>query len=139
MIVLDANVLIALLDRRDALHARAFELVEDHAWDTLCTSTVTFAEALVRPSRLGLASAHETYLRSIGVRVVPLTHRAAHGIAALRARERVGVPDAIAVITAQQVDGMLTTFDRRLSRLARRHDVDLAEPYDDGGPWPFPA
>ncbi len=139
MIVLDANVLIALLDRRDALHARAFELVEDHAWDTLCTSAVTFAETLVRPSSHGLAAAHETSLRSVGIRVVPLSRAVARGVADLRARERVGVPDATAVVTAQQAGGTLATFDRRLGKLARRLGLRLAEPHDDGGPWPFPT
>lgn len=139
MIVLDANVLIALLDRRDALHIRASELVEDHAWDTFCTSAVTFAETLVRPSRLGLASAHEAYLRSVGIRVVPVSRAVARGVADLRAHERVGVPDATAVVTTRHAEGTLATFDRRLGKLARKHGVDLAEPYDDGGPWPFPT
>lgn len=139
MIVLDANVLIALLDRRDALHVQAFELVEDHAWDMFCTSAVTFAETLVRPSRLGLASAHGAHLRSVGIRVVPVSRAVARGVADLCAHERVGVPDAAAVVTTQHASGMLATFDRRLGKLARKHGVELAEPVDDGGPWPFPT
>jgi len=130
VIVLDANVLIALLDRRDALHGQAFELVEEHAWDAFCTSSVTFAETLVRPSKLGLASAHEAVLRSIGVRVVPMSRAVARGVADLRAHERVGVPDATAVVTTQHAEGLLATFDRRLGKLARRHGVDLAEVLD---------
>ncbi|WP_161968406.1 type II toxin-antitoxin system VapC family toxin [Curtobacterium oceanosedimentum] len=137
--MLDANVLIALLDRQDALHVRAFDLVEDHAWEAFCASAVTFAETLVRPSRLGLAYAHEASLRSVGVRIVPVSRAIARGVADLCAHERVGVPDATAVVTTQHAEGRLATFDRRLGKLARRHGVDLAEPYDDGGPWPFPT
>ncbi|WP_182046352.1 type II toxin-antitoxin system VapC family toxin [Curtobacterium sp. ME26] len=130
MIVLDANVLIALLDREDGLHTQAFELVEDHAWDVFCTSAVTLAETLVRPTRLGSAADHERHLVALGVHVVAMSRAQARGVAGLRARERIGFPDATAVVTAQGARGRLATFDRRLGKLARKHGVELADVLD---------
>ncbi|MBP1300768.1 PIN domain-containing protein [Curtobacterium sp. 1310] len=137
--VLDANVVIALLDEGDGLHERAYDLVEDHAWDEFCTSALTLAEMLVRPASRGHADRERGTIERLGVSVVPVTGCTARRAADIRASRRLGMPDAVVLVTAQAVHGQLATFDRKLRRIAQAEGLDLAEPDDDGGPWPFPT
>lgn len=137
--VLDANVVIALLDEGDGLHERAYDLVEDHAWDEFCTSALTLAEMLVRPASRGHTDRERGTIERLGVRIVPVTDPTAHRAADVRASSRLGMPDAVVLVTAQAVHGQLATFDRKLRRIAQAEGILLAEAYDDGGPWPFPT
>lgn len=55
----------------------------------------------------------------MGITVVPLTEATAERAAELRARhERLRLPDAIVLATAQEHGGELLSYDRRLSQLA---------------------
>ncbi|MCL9665403.1 PIN domain-containing protein [Curtobacterium albidum] len=137
--VLDANVVIALLDEGDGLHERAFDLIEDHAWDEFCTSALTLAEMLVRPASRGHADRERGTIARLGVTVVPVTDGTARRAADVRATRRLGMPDAVVLVTAQRLQGQLATFDRKLGRIARAEGLVVAEPDDDGGPWPFPT
>jgi predicted nucleic acid-binding protein len=52
VIVVDASVLIAHLDERDALHQRAVERLLEAADQPLACSPITLADVLVGPTRL---------------------------------------------------------------------------------------
>ncbi|MDM7891422.1 type II toxin-antitoxin system VapC family toxin [Curtobacterium caseinilyticum] len=137
--MLDANVVIALLDEDDDSHARAYDLVEDHAWDDFCTSALTLGEMLVRPAARGPAERERSTIERLGVSVVPVTSSTAVAAARVRADRRVAMPDAVVLVTARSVGAELATFDRKLRRIARSEGLVVAELQDDGEPWPFPT
>jgi predicted nucleic acid-binding protein len=53
LIVLDASIVIALLDPKDALHAAALQASIAHAGEDLRVPASALAETLVAPSRAG--------------------------------------------------------------------------------------
>ena len=60
-----------------------------------------------------------TAIAAMGVTVVPLTDTIAEQAAELRARHnRLRLPDAIVLATAQELGGKVLSYDRRLSQLA---------------------
>jgi predicted nucleic acid-binding protein len=57
----------------------------------------------------------------MGITVVPLTDAIAERAAELRARhERLRLPDAIVLATAQELGGRPLSYDRHLSQLAEQ-------------------
>jgi len=120
VIVLDASVLIAHLDRSDAHHARARKLLDETAGDELGASAITLAEVLVGPARTGrLADARAT-IDELGVRELALGGDAAMRLAELRAHTRLRLPDCCVLFAAQTAVGaQVATFDDALARRAR--------------------
>jgi predicted nucleic acid-binding protein len=122
-LILDASVLIGLLDSKDAHHNRAVEEVEsaDQAARTLLTPASAYSEALVafaRADRIGDARAA---IAGMGITVVPLTDTIAEHAAELRARhEALRLPDAIVLATARDREAELRTYDQALSRFANK-------------------
>lgn len=53
LIVLDASVVIAHLDARDALHTQATNYLDSHAGDDFRLPASAYAEVLVEPARTG--------------------------------------------------------------------------------------
>jgi predicted nucleic acid-binding protein len=119
-LILDASVLIGLLDVADAHHTRAVDDVEkaDLEGRQLLTAASAYSEALVafaRADRLGEA---REALGSMGITVAPLTATMAELAAELRARhERLRLPDAIVLACARVSGGGLLSYDRRLAQL----------------------
>lgn len=118
MIVLDANVLIGHLDHHDAHHARATERLLAAAGDTLGTSTVTLAEALVGPTRAGTLADARAALRRLCITELSLPGHAAERLAALRAQTGLRLPDCCVLLAAEQSRGSVLSFDDRLTRAA---------------------
>jgi predicted nucleic acid-binding protein len=124
-LILDASVLIGLLDTADVHHERAVDDTEaaDQAGRKLLTPASAYSEALVafaRARRLG--DAREA-LAAMGIAVAPLTAPMAEQAAELRARhDRLRLPDAIVLACARELSGELLSYDRRLSRLAGEGD-----------------
>ena len=81
MIVLDANVLIAHLDERDAQHERAVERLLELAEQPLACSTITLAEVLVGPARHGRLDVARAAIDEIGVIEITLAVDAAERLA----------------------------------------------------------
>ena len=103
--ILDASVLIGLLDAADNHRDRAVNEVDqaDRADHQLLTPASADSEALVPFA------------------VVPLTAPIAERAAELRARhESLRLPDALVLATAHEQDGTLLTYDERLARTARQ-------------------
>jgi len=121
VIVLDASVLIAHLDDRDALHERAEEALMSVAASPLAASPLTVAEVLVGPARAGRADEAVGVLRALGISEVPLPEDASTRLAELRARTGLKLPDCCVLLAAETApaDAVLT-FDERLLAAATR-------------------
>jgi predicted nucleic acid-binding protein len=117
MIVLDASVLIAHLNAADAYHERATELLERD--DDLTASVISLAEVLVQPARAGLLSRAVSALGDLGVRSVGLNEDGVVRLAVLRAETNLKLPDCCVLLTAEQVQGAVATFDGRLASAAK--------------------
>jgi len=120
MIVLDASVLIAHLDQRDALHAAARERLRRAVKQRsrFGTSTITLAEVLVDPTRSGTLRTTQAALKALEVEELPLPQGAAAQLAALRAETGLKLPDCCVLLAAEEANGGVLTFDERLARAA---------------------
>lgn len=123
MIVLDANVLIAHLDRDDALHASAMERLSDLAEQPFGASSITLAEVLVAPTRVGNVSAAQAVLRALAVAELPLPADAAERLASLRVETKLKLPDCCVLLAAEATEGSVLTFDERLAREAAQRGL----------------
>jgi predicted nucleic acid-binding protein len=122
-LILDASVLIALLDTADAHHERSIEDVEaaDQAGQELLAPASAYSEALVAFARANRVSDARKAIFAMGIDVAPLTSAMAEHAAKLRAQhDSLRLPDAIVLATADELDGEILSYDERLSRLARK-------------------
>jgi predicted nucleic acid-binding protein len=120
-LILDASVLIGLLDVADGHHDRAIDDVEaaDHEGDQLLLPASAYSETLVAFARARRIREAREAITSMGITVVPLTDTIAECAAELGARHRqLRPPDAIVLATAEEFGGRLLSYDRRLSQLA---------------------
>ena len=115
MIVLDASVLIAHLDGRDARHARAEEELQAAAGEPFGSSTITLAEVLVGPARRDRLSVAATAIETLGVAEIPLGADAPARLARLRAQTGLKLPDCCVLLAAQDAAARsILSFDERL-------------------------
>ena len=114
MIVLDASVLIAHLDERDAHHERASRLLADTGAEPLGVSTITLAETLVAPTRAGRLEDVLAALDRLGVTKLPLGDEAPARLARLRAEVGCKLPDCCVLLAAQELGGTIASFDSAL-------------------------
>jgi predicted nucleic acid-binding protein len=120
-LILDASVLIGLLDAADAHHDRAVDDTEvaDEAGHDLLTPASAYSEALVAFARVGRLEDARNALAAMGITVTPLTAMMAERAAELRARhKRLRLPDAMMLACARELNGELLSYDQRLARLA---------------------
>lgn len=120
-LILDASVLIGLLDTADAHHAAAVEDTEaaDLAGQQLLVPASAYSEALVAFARAGRVREAREAILAMGITVTPLTAAIAEHAAELRARhERLRLPDAIVLATARELGGGFLSYDHRLVQLA---------------------
>lgn len=118
-LILDASVLIGLLDAADAHHQRAVDDVEaaDEASTELVAPASAYSEALVAFARVERIGDAREAIAAMGIRVAPLDARTAERAAELRARHyRLRLPDAIVLATAHELGGGLLSYDERLAR-----------------------
>lgn len=122
-LILDASVLIGLLDTADAHHAQAIQDTEaaDRAGRPLLVPASAYSEALVAFARANRIEDAREAIAAMGFAVVPLTAPIAECAAELRARhERLRLPDAIVLASVHELGGELLSYDHNLARLARR-------------------
>jgi len=120
-LILDASVLIGLLDTADAHHERAVSDVEagDQARRELIVPASAYSEALVAFARAGRLADARAAIAAIGIEIAPLTAAMAERAAELRADRRyLRLPDAMVVACAQEIGGDLLTYDDRLANHA---------------------
>jgi len=118
MIVLDANVLIALFDPADAHHARAEQLLIDHADESMAMSALTLTEFLIRPTAAGLASRAQAFIGNMGMIVSPVLVDDASHLAQVRAETGLKLPDAVVLWLAISSSAGLMTLDDHLAGVA---------------------
>lgn len=128
MIVLDANVLIALLDPQDVHHDAAEALMTRHAGSELSVSPVTLAEFMVGPVKAGptMVSHAEGAMARLDVRQVPLLSDSPLALARLRVETGLPMPDCCVLHAARQMGGAVASFDARLCRAAEELGIPLA-------------
>jgi predicted nucleic acid-binding protein len=120
-LILDASVLIGLLDTADAHHDRVIDDVEaaDREGRRLLLPASAYSETLVAFARARRLEEARRAITAMGITIVSLTDTIAERAAELRARHtRLRLPDAIVLATAQELGGSLLSYDRRLSQLA---------------------
>jgi len=126
--VLDTDVVIAALDRRDAHHARAAEAITSMIDDdvALLLSLVNYAETLVKPAEAErtLRAALDA-LGALGIRLVAPTPAIARDAARHRARN-ISLADGFAIATAHARGASLASFDVRVRRALPGAGVELA-------------
>lgn len=118
--VLDTDVVIAALDRRDSHHgaaARGLRRLMRTRTPRLL-SLVNYAEALVRPAEdeQTLPTAVKA-IEALGISLIAPTPAIARQAARLRAHG-ISLADGFALATAQTHDAAIATFDRRVRRAA---------------------
>lgn len=116
--VLDTDVVIAALDRRDAHHAdasRAFKRMAEEEADLLI-SAVNYAESLVRPAEdeQTLRAAVDA-IASLRIRVVAPDATIARNAARNRGLG-ISLADGFALATAAARDASVASFDKRVRR-----------------------
>jgi predicted nucleic acid-binding protein len=116
--VLDAGVIIGILDADDPHHASSRGAVAEALarGDTLAVPASAYAECLVGPSRRGSDSMREvdTFLSDLPADVEPITRQVARRAAQLRAQHGrlLRLPDALVLATALQLKaGRVLTTD----------------------------
>ena len=123
-LILDASVLIGLLDTSDPHHLTALADVEaaDQAGRALQTPASAYKEALVAFARGDRVTDARESVAGMGITIAPLTAQIAERAAVLRAEhERLRLPDALVLATARELGADLLTYDDRLSRIAKRN------------------
>lgn len=116
--VLDTDVVIAALDRRDAHHnatAAAFARFSEDETELLI-SAVNYAESLVQPAKdeAALRAAIDA-IASLGIRVVAPEAATARNAARLRGLG-ISLADDFALATAAANDASVASFDKRVRR-----------------------
>lgn len=126
--VLDTDVVIAALDRRDAHHARAAGMLREMIASDVerLLSTVNYAEALVRPAEdeQRLRTAVDA-IDALGIKLVDPTPTVARDAARLRA-SNISLADGFALATARSSGAVLASFDRRVQRALSSAGIELA-------------
>ncbi|MCU1528678.1 MAG: hypothetical protein JWP75_2441 [Frondihabitans sp.] len=125
MILLDANVLIGILDASDAHHEAALQVVKENEASNFCSSALTIAEALIYPTRAGLQREALTALDDLGISIRPALIDDPGLTAELRVRYGLLLADAVVLHEAITTDAQLATFDAGLARAARKAGVPL--------------
>lgn len=127
MIVVDASVLIGVLDANDPHHRRAVAALTAMAGESLVLPASAYAEILVGPSRRGAAAVAivDEALTALAVQVEPVTRDVARRAAILRAAHRpLRLPDALVLATGDVLSATtVLTADRGWPRISRRARV----------------
>jgi predicted nucleic acid-binding protein len=126
IVVLDASVVIALLDAHDPHHAAAVTAVGQARRETLVLPASAFAEVLVDPWRRGqdAVAVVRRFVADLGIRIDPLTADVAERAAKLRAdHATLRLPDALVLATADALAAIALTCDRAWPRPSRRARV----------------
>lgn len=128
--MLDTDVVIAALDRRDAHHREAATAITHMIVDEveLLVSMINYAEALVRPAEneKTLSVAIDA-LAALGVRPISPTAAVARDAARFRSRN-ISLADGFALATARQQSAAVASFDRRVRRAMSKLGLKLPEP-----------
>lgn len=120
MIILDASVLIAHLNRDDACHQRAERMLLEAADYPFGASSLTLAETLVGPARAGKIELARAAVAALEIAEIPAPAGSAERLAGLRASTGLKLPDCCVLLAAETSQAIaVLTFDERLDRRAQ--------------------
>jgi len=125
LIVLDASLVIALLDPADKLHPASLRAFERVAGEDLAIPASALAETLVIPSRAGKLDEARAKIHLLNLRVAGVEESIAIEAARLRGRHRrLRLPDALVIATGEVLEAdSILTGDRSWARVSRRVSV----------------
>lgn len=126
VVVLDASVVIALLQVDDRKHEAAVEAFERCSDADLVLPASAYAEILVMPMRRGAAAVATTegFLTERDVGIHPVTRELARRAAELRAHHpALRLPDALVIATGDVLDAAVLSADRGWSKISKRVQV----------------
>jgi predicted nucleic acid-binding protein len=123
--LLDASVLIALLDPADALHPQSVRALSSVAAATLAIPASALAETLVVPARAGKLQQARAAVRRLDLRVTPIEEEVAVEAARLRGKHRsLRLPDALVLASGEVFQATsILTGDARWKVVSRRVTV----------------
>ena len=121
-VALDANVVVGLIDARDAHHERAVAELKAAAarGDELVMASSAYAEAIVEPLRADEGELVDGFVDASRIAIIPIDRAIARAAAVLRAHHsslRLG--DALVLAVARESGADLLTFDTRLRRISK--------------------
>ena len=125
MIVMDASVLIALLDPGNAHHEEADTLLVALIGDDLGANQITLAEVLVGPFRTHRLEWVREQLDQLELTELALPSDAAVRLAILRVQTGLKMPDCCVLLSAIERDGSVASFDHRLRGVARDQGLSV--------------
>jgi predicted nucleic acid-binding protein len=128
LIVLDAGALIALHDDSDQHHSWALKMFIDTVDAELQMSVLTFAEVLVHPTKAGNQAQFQASIRSLKIQVEALTEEQSPGLAELRAKTGLKMPDAVVLSLALSSNAEIATTDKTLASKAREYGLGVYQP-----------
>jgi predicted nucleic acid-binding protein len=113
--LLDTSIVIGALNRDDALHEAASQVVRaERDRHALAISALTYAEILVGPLRAGGRAVGVVERFAAQVRIVDLSPAIARLAAELRATRGLKLPDAVIVATGMRLEAdVIVTADAR--------------------------
>jgi predicted nucleic acid-binding protein len=126
LIVLDASVLIAVLDPADAHHLAARVALDEYADGDLRIPAHTLAEALVHPARMGKEGDARRSIAALEIAVDPVDEAVAVTAASLRAEHgnALRMPDALVLGYAEvRKAKSVLTADSRWRAWSRRVEI----------------
>lgn len=124
MIVLDANVMIAVLDPQDSHFAPARRFFVAHASERLAAHRLTMAEALVLAANGGSEVAAAAAISALGVGRFDEPDDPIE-LARLRASSGLKMSDCCVLYAAIRERAQLATFDARLAKVASEMGVPV--------------
>lgn len=123
VVVLDANVLIALFDSADAHHEWALQFMLDHVDAEFSLSALTWAECLVHPARSGTLDRFIELVAPLQLDIEEFTELDAVQLAQIRSDHRLRMPDAVVLHTAMRRRATIATNDAALAQAAQSAGV----------------
>jgi predicted nucleic acid-binding protein len=124
VIVVDANVMIAVLDPQDSHFDLARRFFVAHASERLAAHRLTMAEALVLAAHGGSEVAAAAAISALGVGRFDEPDDPIE-LARLRASSGLKMPDCCVLYAALREKAKLATFDARLARAASEAGVPV--------------
>jgi predicted nucleic acid-binding protein len=125
LIVLDASVLIAQLDRDDVHHLAAVKLLSEHAADDIRLPASAYSEALVDAARRNVIERTRDRTAQLAIQIEPVGQDVAEEAARLRARHRrLRLPDALVLACGEVLGAQaVATADASWRRYSKRVSV----------------
>lgn len=127
-LVLDASVLIALYNDKDAHHKWAVDLMFQSSAETFHMSSMNLAEVAVQPMRLGIEKKFQLGVSGLNIKVSGLDNTSSMALARIRATTNVPLPDCCAIQLVLEKGASLATCDKVQAKAAKALGIEVFQP-----------